>query len=66
MTDGVQPTEQDIEIARDGIMLQLRSHCSSFAELAEGDLDQALVELGELGLDAFIDQQAMVIASERA
>jgi hypothetical protein len=47
MAEGVEPTETDLEIARNGIMTQLRSHCSDFAELAEGDLEQALSELNE-------------------
>jgi hypothetical protein len=47
MAEGVEPTETDLEIARNGIMTQLRSHCSDFAELAEGNLEQALSELNE-------------------
>jgi len=66
MAEGVEPTETELEIARNGIMTQLRSHCSDFAELAEGDLEQALSELNEMGLKGFIDNQVEVIASQRA
>lgn len=66
MAEGVEPTETDLEIARNGIMTQLRSHCAAFADLADGDLDQAIAELNEMGLAGFIDNQVRVIASQRA
>lgn len=51
MADGIQPTEQDIEIARNGVLINLQSMCP--------DVD-------EQAMTKFIDQQARVIASERA
>lgn len=51
MAEGVEPTEDDVSIARQGVMTQLRAHC--------GDIDVP-------GLDAFIENQVQVIASERA
>lgn len=51
MAEGVEPTDTDIEIARQGVMTQLQSYC--------GELDAE-------GLQSFIDNQVQVIASQRA
>ncbi|ASV44421.1 hypothetical protein PBI_SCTP2_406 [Salicola phage SCTP-2] len=66
MGKDVEPTEEDLRTARHGVMLQLRNHCEAFKELTNGDLDQALDMLGEMGLNNFIENQVQVIASERA
>lgn len=66
MADGVVVTDEQRDRARRGIEMQLKGLFGSMAELAEGDYDQARKELGEMGLDAFIDNMVEVQAAQEA
>jgi hypothetical protein len=59
MAEGLMPTENDLTIARNGIMLQLQTVTAlkEFDTLEEG--------VDALGMRDFIENQIMVLACER-
>lgn len=59
MAEGLKPTENDLTIARNGIMLQLNTVTAlkEFDSLEEG--------VDALGMREFIENQIMVLACER-
>ena len=56
MAAPVEATDNDLDIARTGIMIQLSSHCKNVADMMETDA----------GLRAFVENQVQVCAAQRA
>jgi len=56
MADATVATENDLKVAREGIMIQLGSHCKNVADMMETDA----------GLRAFVENQVQVIAAQRS
>lgn len=63
MADGVQPTDNDRKIARDGMYLQF---AACFADESGYPITDVDAKIDSLGIRSFIENEIEVIASLRA